>query len=152
MLHHICIPNLFHKDHIPNKLPEDMQRVVNILKRSRSKEACIRKAYDILTRKYKGYRIQTYTKLPQAFDRDVNVLWRRRGFIHCHNFNYLMRILLIKSGKFTTRDIRIRLAMIWYVSIHQYLRIRINKRKFINVDLWGRNHGIKLGGYAHGFH
>jgi len=66
--------------------------------------------------------------------------------------NYLLRVLLIKSGWFTDDDIELKITLIWGVSIHQYVKIKINEDKFINVDIWGANNNIEFGDHAHWFH
>lgn len=148
---HFCpIHDLFHKDKIPTKLPEDMQRIVSRLKKIKSKERIVKEAYKILTRKYRGYRILTYLRFYNAFD-GLDRLWGRRGFIQCHHFTYLMRILLVRSGKFKDSDVKLMVTTIWYSSPHQFLRIRIGRRKYIDVDMWGKVYGVKFGNYAHGF-
>lgn len=146
------IPNLFWKVMIPNKLPESMQDIVTQLKKSENKEVCLRKAYNILSKKYRGCRFYTYLKFFDLFITDVNRLWKKNGCLHCTHLNYLLRVLLIKSGFFKEEDIKLKLTLIYYVSIHQYLNIRINNDKFIDVDLWGNANGIKFGYYTHGFY
>ncbi|MBW2991376.1 hypothetical protein KY348_06780 [Candidatus Woesearchaeota archaeon] len=135
---------------IPGKLPKDMQIIVNKLKKSRNKEDCLRKAYDILSKKNRGHRLKTYTCLPELFVCNVNKLWKKKGFMHCTNINYLLRILLVKSGFFKEKDIKSKWTLVWYFSPHQYLKIRLNKNKFVYVDIWAKPYGIKFGEYAHG--
>tara|TARA_Y100000310_G_scaffold148238_1_gene147486 strand:- start:727 stop:1170 length:444 start_codon:yes stop_codon:yes gene_type:complete len=146
------IPNLFSKLRIPKKLPKGMQKAVEKLRKSKNKEDCLRKAYNILTKKYRGYHFRTYIRFFELFITDANKLWNKSGFLHCTNMNYLMRILLVKSGFFKENDITPKLTLIWYKSIHQYLNIKINRNKSINVDPWGKVYGIKFGDFAHGFH
>lgn len=75
----------------------------------------------------------------------------KKGFLHCTKLNYLIRILLIKGGLFKEEDIELRWTSTWLIFPHQYLKVKINKNKFINVDLWGKAYGIPFGSYARGF-
>lgn len=143
--------DFFSKTSLPNLLPEEMEKVVNQLKQSLNKEDCLRKTYDILIKKYHGCHFKTYLKLYEVFSSDIYKLWKKKGFMHCTNINYVMRILLIASGFFKEEDIRLKWTLIWYVSPHQYLQIKING-KWLNIDVWAYAHGIKFGDNAHGFH
>ena len=144
------VPHLFWKTKIPRRLPKGMQEVIDRLKKSKNKEDCLRKAYDVLSKKYTGCSV--YVRIPYLFIVDLNKLWSIDGGLHCTNLSYLLRVLLVKSGFFKEEDIKLKLAFIGYVSIHQYLSIRLDNDKFVNVDVWGHFHGIRLGDYAHGFH
>lgn len=143
--------DLFSKTPIPDVLPDDMQKIINEIKKSLNKEECLKRAYGILIAKYRGYRIKIYTKLFDVFKRDIGALWNKSGFMHCTNINYLMRTLLIKSDFFKEADIRLKWTQIWYITPHQYLQVNIND-KWINVDIWAYAYGIKFGDNAHGFH
>jgi len=125
-----------------------MQVIVNKLKKAKSKGDCLRKAYDFLSKKYYGCSI--VTKFFDLFVTDLDKLWKKNE-THCTNLNYLLRVLLIKSGFFKEEDIKPKITAIGHISIHQYLKVRINDNKFVNVDLWGASHKVKLGSYAHGF-
>ncbi len=146
------IPNLFIKKEIPQDIPEEMQKIIEELKKINNKEKILYKAYDILVNKYQGQRWGTFLKLPLLFITDIYNLWQRDGFLHCTAMNYLLRILLIKTGRFRDEEIELKLTLVWYISIHQYIRVKISEDKFINVDIWGANYGINFGDYAHGFH
>ena len=63
-----------------------------------------------------------------------------------------MRILLVKSELFDEEDIKLKWTLVWHISPHQYLTIKINQNEYINIDLWGKAYGINFGDYAHGFH
>ncbi len=133
-------------------MPNTFEEAVNILKTCNNKEECVEKAYELVTRKYRGYRIKTYTNLFSIFLNDIEKLWRRTGFMHCTQINSVIEQLLIASGHFTNGDIRKRWTQIWLFSPHQFLQIQINNNKWINVDAWSHPFGISLGDYAHGFH
>ncbi|MCG2701474.1 hypothetical protein L6267_04875, partial [Candidatus Parcubacteria bacterium] len=117
--------DLLSKTPIPNKLPEQMRETINELKTSLGKEDCLRRAYEILTAKYRGQRIKTYTKLFNVFSKDIDKMWSQTGFLHCTSMNYLMRTLLIKSGFFNDSDIALKWTMVWYISPHQYIQVNM---------------------------
>jgi hypothetical protein len=146
------IHNIFSKPEIPPKLPKGMEALIAKLKKSKNKKDCLKKAYSFLSNKYKGYMVKTYTRLFDLFISDINKIWAKSGFLHCNNMNHLIRILLLKSGFFKDDDITLKWSLVWYISPHQYLRVKINDNEYINVDIWGSSHGISLGDYAHGFH
>lgn len=128
-----------------------MQDTVEELKKSKTQEECLRKAYDILIAKYQGNHIKTITRLFNIFEKDVNVLWNRSGFLHCTSISLVFKKLLLESGFFKEDEIRTRWTLIWYVSPHQYLQVKIGD-EWINVDAWANVYGIEFGDYAHGFH
>jgi hypothetical protein len=140
------------KTSIPESLPEGMQMVIEQLKNSLNQEDCLKNAYEIMTKKYRGYRVKTYSQLYKVFESDLEKMWERNGFMHCHSLNYLMRILLVKSGHFENGAIENRWTAIWYISPHQYLNVRLENGNSVNVDIWGAVYGIEFGDYAHGFH
>jgi len=143
--------DFFSKTLIPKKLPPEMAGVIDDLKKLSSQEECLKKVYDLLSNKYQGVRAQTYLKLPLAFKKDVYFLWSQSGFLHCTNLNYLARILLIASGFFKDEDIILKWTLIWYISPHQYLRVRVAQDKFIDMDIWAKDYKIEFGDYARGF-
>jgi hypothetical protein len=145
------LANLLFKTRIPEKIPKSMQTTVNKLKKSKNKEDCLKKAYLIITKKYRGYRVRTYTHLWELFAYDLKDLWHRNGFLHCTNLNYLLRVLLIKSGFFKDSDVEPKWTLLYFFSPHQYLKVKV-KNKTINIGLWGKAFGIKYGDYAHGMH
>ena len=140
------------KTRIPDELPTEMELIIEELRKCSSQRECMQKAYDVLTKRYRGCRIETYTLLWHIFIEDITNLWNRTGFLHCHNMNFLMRVFLVKSGHFRNEDIENRWTLVWYKSPHQYLRITLEDGTQTYIDIWGHDHGIKLGDYAHGFH
>jgi hypothetical protein len=146
------ISHAFAAGDIHAPLPAGLQETVSRLRRARSRHECLRQAYAVLAEKYQGHSLETYTRLFDLFRHDPDSLWRRRGFIHCTGMNYLMRILLVKSGWFAEEDILRRWTLVWYLSPHQYLRVRLAPGSFMDIDIWGKAYGIALGDHAHGFH
>ncbi len=144
--------NFLSKTEIPETLPDEMREMINEIKRSPNQEQCLGISYEIMTGRYRGYRLRTFTRFFQIFTFDVKELWNKTGFMHCHNMSYLMRILLVESGFFNNNDIENKWTLVWYISPHQYLRVKLNNGEYINIDIWGATHGVKFGEYAHGFH
>ena len=143
--------DLFSKTPIPDALPKEMQKIINEIKKSLDKAECLKKVYEILISKYRGYHTKTYLKLFDVFKHDIGLLWNKNGFLHCTNINYVMRTLLIKSDFFTEDDIRLKWTQIWYISPHQYIQVKIDDR-WVDIDIWAYAYGIKFGDHYQGFH
>jgi hypothetical protein len=147
----MCVPNLFSKKPIPDEMPSSMQKVVNQLKRCRSREECARKAYDIVSTRFRAGKWSTYLRLFDLFRYDIDFVWNHKGFHHCTNLNYALRILLVKSGKFKEEDIIPKFTLVYYFHPHQYFKVNVGRGKIINVDVWGSYFGVPYGDYSLGF-
>lgn len=121
------------------------------LRRQGSAVAALQRAYEILDNRYWGQRWATLTRFPELFFTSETRLWPATGFMHCTNINRLLRSLLLASGYFREDDIRSRWTLIWFISPHQYLRVRAEGR-WIDIDVWARVFGIRFGDHAWGFH
>lgn len=132
-------------------LPESMRLLAKEIGREPSQEAALRYAYDALGKKYRGYRILTFLRLDCLFIHNLSTLWERSGFLHCHHLNYLLRTLLVASGKFQNDAIVAHWTQIWLFSPHQYLTVEFADGRKVEVDLWGLVYGIPYGSHAHGF-
>lgn len=137
---------------IPEQLPDDMQKVVNLLKKCRNKTDCLGKTYAILSKKYRGYKFRTFFHWGVFFTHDLENLWGRSGFLYCTNLNYVLTVLLVKSGWFNESDIKKSWTSVYFISPHQYLNVRIDLQHTVNVDLWANAYGIMLGDHAYGLH
>lgn len=124
---------------------------IMLLVQTEGRETCVRTAYDMLSLKYRGRRWATFSRLFELFGREPQEMWLKNGFLHCTNINKLLKSLLLASGHFAETDIKMRWTLIWYVSPHQYLQVRIND-SWLSIDIWARVFGIAFGDYAHGFH
>lgn len=137
----------FHKGKIPEYLPEDMEKEVRILKKSKTKLDCLKKAYDFISKNFRGNKNYFFLKIERVFKKDVFDLWKYKfkdKFLHCTQQNFLLRILLIKSGKFQEKDIGLVNIFQLPWSVHQYLTVNIGK-KWINVDVWYSYKKLTLG-------
>jgi hypothetical protein len=142
---------ILYKGPEPKRIPKSMQQRITILKKTKTQTACTKKAYGFLSTKYHGNRINTYLKLHELFQSDINTLWKKKGFLHCTNINYLLRILLIKSGHFADQDLQPTWTLTWFISPHQYLKVKLKNKKKIDIDLWAKIYGTPYGKYASGF-
>jgi hypothetical protein len=143
--------DLFSKTPVSKNLPLEMQKIINIISNLENKEECLLYIYNLLTKKYKGNRLKTFTKIFEIKEKNIELLWQKNGFLHCTNINYIIRSLLINSALFTESDIKIKWTLIWFFSPHQYLQINTDD-KWVNIDIWSHNFGINFGDYSHGFH
>jgi hypothetical protein len=143
---------LLGKSKLPKEYGNGLDKIVTKLRKLKTREEVLNEAYQIIVKRYYGKRLYTHLKLFSAFSNGIQDLWNRSGFMHCSNQNYLLTFLLIKSGKFKADDIKPKWTLYWGVSPHQYLKVRIDHNKIVNVDTWSANYGIRLGDYAHGLH
>ncbi len=137
----------FRKEKIPRKLPRRIQRRIHLLrKRSKNKQDYLKKTYNYLTRRYHGKR-NTVLKRPGLWwEKNLQTIWSRKGFLPCHTFTHMMRIFLVKSRMFKEKDVRVNHTFYWF-NIHQYLEVRV-KKKWHKVDAWAKGIGIKFGDYG----
>lgn len=146
------IRTFFSKPEVPKEIPVEMQEVIDTLKNSANQEECLRRAYEIMTDRFRGGRMLIFLRPFQIFISNARKVWANPGLTHCHNANYLLRTLLVRSGFFDNEDIKNKWTLIWYISPHQYVQVTLNTGKKVNVDMWAKVYGTKFGDYAHGFH
>lgn len=145
------LSTFFRKAPLQDGLPVGLQDVIHAVAQSADKRECLEQTCALLARRYKGYRLKTYTHLHELFRKDTNYFWNKKDdFVHCTTMNYLVRLVLIKSEFFCEEDISQHWTMVWYVSPHQYLRVDLGEET-LAVDLWGVHNGVPLGCYASGF-
>tara|TARA_Y100000310_G_C20640224_1_gene793494 strand:+ start:592 stop:1038 length:447 start_codon:yes stop_codon:yes gene_type:complete len=142
--------NLFRKGPIPEELPKSMQKVVDSLKKTKSKEECLTKAYEVISKRFHGCRLLTHLKA--YLTRDLEKMWNVEKTSHCTNLNYLFYVLLIKSGKFKKEDFKLRWSLVFSIAPHQYFEIKMSKEGVVYADPFGGTYGMKLGNYYHGWY
>lgn len=127
------------------------QEAVSQVAQASNQDEAIRRTYDILTARYHGERLKTYTRIWRLLENDLQQLWSRQGFLHCTKINKLLGRLLIESGWVQSEDIQFCWTLTWFISPHQYVRIKKTDGSILCLDIWGAAYGIPFGEYAHGF-
>ena len=142
------VPHIF-KQSILSIVNSKLLQAIDSVRRVSSKERALRRAFRLITDRYTGYRFHT---LPfwKAYEGGPNILWKQTGFMHCTQQNFLLRVLLVKSGWFSEKDISLGYSLIWYFSPHQYLIIKMNDG-YLAVDPWNYRFGANVGKFAFGF-
>lgn len=131
----------------PKKVPRSMQSTLVALKKTKSKKECLAKAHKILTTKYYGSSLLTYFPFWRLFW-SIERSWQHTGFLQCTGQNNILRTLLIKSGHFKESDIVPTWTRCWFISPHQYLRVKIDG-KWVAVDVWSSHvYGFSIGKHA----
>lgn len=131
----------FAREPLPPTLPQEMTDVVARLNHeAENDEDYLHRAFDYVTDKYHGSRYKTITLFWYAW-RDP--LTAPQGFMHCTGVNYILRTLLVKSGRFTEHDIQIK-TITTNLFIHQYLKVRLGD-EWIDLDPWAHFTGVPFG-------
>jgi hypothetical protein len=137
----LVVPNLGIRRKVPRELPLYWREVLDGLQASHGsdKEFLVR-AYEAVTARYHGGRMETVTKFWKAFQ---NPFTQAPGFMYCTGMNYLLRTLLVQSGRFAEVDIKIVHVPLNFI-IHQYLRVRADG-VWYDVDPWAQRFGTPFG-------
>ncbi len=138
----LIVPHLgFRRVPIPESIPAELTTIISDLhQKATSNMEFLTLSYDYVTSKYTGNRLKTITEFWRAFG---NVYDTPPGFLHCTGQNYLLRTMLIKSGRFTEGDVKV-LNVPFNLFIHQYLKVKVDG-KWINVDPWSHFLRIPFG-------
>ena len=132
------------------RVPREVDEVVKRLeRRSKTPHDYIRECADHILSDKHCARIKAFFIFPRALERNLSVLFKRRGFLHCNHLNQLMRVMLARSKFFSDDDIRIRTVFLNFF-VHQYLQVRV-AGQWYDVDLGADHFGIPLGKHAWGF-
>ena len=116
-----------------------------------SKEKFIEKSFFYIVKTWGGNRFNLIFKFSRLFEVDIFNILNTKGYMHCTTMNFLLRIMLIKSGLFEDEDIELKITNSWYMAPHQYLKVKISDEKFIFLDPWNYQFGIDFGKYGSGF-
>jgi hypothetical protein len=134
----------FKKAPLPKTLPADFEQAIDELnKKSKTNEEFLHNAYDFITKKYHGARMRTLTDWEYSFKHPFS---HKPGYIPCTIHNYLLRILLVKSNRFSDDDIKTQVVFFNFF-IHQYLKVKINNT-WVAVDPNSRYQGVAFGKHA----
>jgi len=129
------IPNLFKKLLIPKEIPKELSLKIKEFSRGKNKEKFLKKSFLYIVSKYRGNRFNLIFRFDKLFKNNLNYIVNNKGYMHCTTMNFLLRVMAVKSGLFNERDVRLRLANTWYIAQHQYLEVKLGKKK-IALDPW----------------
>ncbi len=136
---------------VPRNIPKKLEIQIQKLTRQKNKEELLHSCFDFVVSKNSGERINVFSKFTRLYKLDIDDILETKGYAHCTTMNYLLRTILINSGKFKDADINTKLTNIWFLIPHQYLEIKVSQNKKIIADPWAKQFGIPFGKYAHGF-
>ena len=132
---------VFKRGQLPSVIPDELkEHIYQLNQESADKIDFLKKSYEFVTHMYRGSRVQTVTNFWKAFQ---NPLELNPGFMPCNGQNYLLRLMLVKSGRFTEKDIHIKTVPLNFF-IHQYLCIHVSDQ-WIEVDPWSAFLGVPFG-------
>jgi len=142
VLSRVLVPHLgFSRRGLPDFLPAHFQAEIFALDVAATDDAdFLARAYGFVTAKYWGSRVKTLTHFWLAFTDPVG---QPPGFMHCTGQNYLLRLILVKSGRFQESDIKIKVVPL-NLFIHQYLQVKLGDR-WVDVDPWSAFLHVPLG-------
>jgi hypothetical protein len=147
LLSRLFIPNLGFKRKIKEKLPhEAKEKLMRITKESKDKNEALKKVISYQLSIFYSEMRQVYPRFKFLFESSFNKLWEKKGFLHCHQQNFVLRRLLLGTGMFTEKDIKLKHTFC-YLNMHQYLKINIgkNRKEWLNVDPFAMSLGYDLG-------
>lgn len=118
------------------ELPEDMRRAIARIERSsKSKKEFVKKSYQFLSKRFKGYWFPFFLNPASLFWKDLDYLWRYTGVLVCLNLNYIGAQFLINSKFFTEKDVSMNMTFLHWFSYHKFLTVDIGGEK-VPFDLW----------------
>lgn len=134
----------FYKDRLSKDIPQEWEeKIEEINKTAKTNADFLHLSYNYITSKYKGSRLETFTKCLYAFE---NIFQRKNGYLPCTIQNELLRMMLIRSGRFTDKDILLK-ATVVNLFVHQYMMVKVDE-EWVYVDPWAKSFGVPFGKYA----
>ncbi len=149
ILRHL-IPYFFEKEPMAVVTDSELKERIKEVKQQPNALQAMQYALDVMAQRYDSKAFDSVFHISKLFDRGVNKLWKRTGFMHCTQQNYLLRTLLVKGNKISDENIRLGYSLVWGISPHQFLIVRY-KGQEIALDPWNYGRGAKLGRFASGF-
>jgi len=129
-------------------IPKELKKEILKLKKITDKKKCILAALKYIKRNFKSTYFLLFIQLHKHYYSNLSNIIKKKGFWPCHIQLFILKVLIIKSGKFKDKDIQTHYS-IYNGVIHEYLKIKLNNN-WIDVDPWGYNRGIPLGYHSMG--
>lgn len=137
---------------IPARIPEDLRKTAMQLSEEHPDDlAFLRAVLDEVKSRYRVSWMQHYRYPRNIFRKDIEKIWNdeRGGQQLCHVFSFIIKTMLVASGRFTDEEVTGH-ATIHHLNIHHYLSVATG-RGTVYIDGWGYVGGkLELGEYAFG--
>lgn len=147
---YVLVPSLLEigTDNTNKNLPTGMiVKIDSINTTANSDLDFLKKAYDVVNTKFSSETRYYLRVLPtKFFERDLQEIWEGTSDRPCNVQNYMLKTMLINSGRFKKEDIKL-VDSLCKTTPHQYLKVKVDGI-WIDVDPWGADHGIKFGEHA----
>ena len=133
----LVLPHM-RKVRVPERIPGEMQAVIDRLSTENpSQIQFIRAVLDEVRRRHFVSKRQHFAHPWILFRKDIKEIWeKQRGDRQaCHVLNFLVKAMLVKSGRFTDKQVIGHLTF-FHWNIHQYLTVATD-RGLVYVDPWG---------------
>lgn len=140
------VPHMgFWKESVPRKIPSSLDaKIRDLKKKNKSPEKFSKAAYDLLRGKYHGSHALTFLRPDVVFSSNLGKMWARSGYLSCNQVNWILYIMLVRSGFFSEKDVRFRCTMTPRFMIHQYAEVLL-RGKWFPVDVWASRFDRKFG-------
>ena len=128
---YIIIPNLLFKTKIQcsEKLKKFSQKF-----KSKNKQQTLKNIYNYIIKNYKEdtYPFANFINLlniPKLFAQNIEKIINKKQFLPCHVQNLVLITLLLNTGQFKKSDFKRKETITNFLTIHQYVIIKINNKK-----------------------
>jgi len=141
----LIIPYLgFNSPIVPQNIPQDFLKVIaDFNKKSKTDKEYLYNAYSYITERYHEARLKTIINWNYSFK---NVFSHKSGYIPWNIHNFLLKVMLVKSGRFKEEDVKTQIVFFNFF-IHQYLKVKLDNQ-WIKVDPNSQYMGIPFGKVA----
>ena len=144
VLSQIFIPNLGYRRKIKGKIPIFVrQEMIKIGENSKTKREVLEKVLEFQHKYFYSEMRQVYRQFFLLFEGNFQKLWNKKGFLHCHQQNFVLRVLLLQTKRFKEEDIRLKVTFC-YFNIHQYMKLKVDDET-IKVDPFAISLGYHIG-------
>ena len=125
----IIFPNYLFKPKI--KTTNKIKQVAIKLK-EKNPQKTVKKIYDFVTDNHYGISKSAKNKifyLGRLFKNDVKQNLGNKTYIFCHAQNLVLKTLLINTGQFEEKDIKVKFVVGNNLIIHQYLLVNVESKR-----------------------
>jgi hypothetical protein len=106
-----------------------LQKIASKLKR-KDPEKTLKNTYHMVLKHCYGYKKMSFAGIKELFVYNPEKLITQRKFAWCHSQNIAIRNLLINTGQFRRKDLKLAWRITPKLTIHQYSIITIKNKKF----------------------